>query len=176
MSFALEIDDSPPVSDAVFNSIINRLYQGKDVTETVIAHGVSLRAFFESIDENNEGRARTYDALLRCVSETMVWQIVRISDEFDDPARVRNRIEARKWTASKYKPSRFGAQLDVNVNHTVDIGEALLEARTRIATPITPLIHSHNTQVIDIVRELNDKVLDCESSGLNFPPDIDIFE
>ena len=46
-------------------------------------------------------------------------EIVAISDGDDEPAKVRNRVDARKWVASKLKPKRYGDKLDVK--HTGDL-------------------------------------------------------
>ncbi len=38
-------------------------------------------------------------------------EIVAIADGDDDPAKVRNRVDARKWIACKLKPKRYGDKL-----------------------------------------------------------------
>jgi hypothetical protein len=55
----------------------------------------------------------------------------RIADEEVDPNRARLKVDLRRWVASKFNASLYGDKLDVNVNQTVDIGAALLEARRR---------------------------------------------
>lgn len=77
-------------------------------------------------------------------------EIVHIADTEPDAQVARNRIDARKWVASKMLPQQYGDRLDLNVNQTIDIGAALAEARARALPPSYPT----NIQDAEIVETL----------------------
>jgi hypothetical protein len=52
-------------------------------------------------------------------ADTYADDIVGIADDFnDDPNSRRVRIDARKWTASKLRPKKYGEKLDIDQNVT----------------------------------------------------------
>jgi len=74
-------------------------------------------------------------------AELLVEQIIEIADDkYADPMSVRNRVDARKWYASKMVPHRYGERIDISVSATVDIRGALQAAKDRAAAvrDITP--------------------------------------
>ena len=58
-------------------------------------------------------------------------EIIGIADTDTDPQRARNRIDARKWHASKMNSRVYGERLDVNMQGTIDLAAIVLEARQR---------------------------------------------
>lgn len=82
-------------------------------------------------------------------ADSLAGQIIDIADTELDPQKARNRIEARKWLAAKFRPDRFGERLDLNVNGTISVAAALAEARSR-ARPISDLAEPVECQVIDL--------------------------
>ena len=53
-------------------------------------------------------------------ADYLVQQLITISDDKDaNPQAVRNRIDARKWVASKLHPSKYGDKLDISSTVTV---------------------------------------------------------
>lgn len=48
-------------------------------------------------------------------ADGLVDQLIEIVDDDPDPQRVRNRIIARQWAATRYKPTVYGNRLDVSV-------------------------------------------------------------
>ena len=57
-------------------------------------------------------------------AETFADQIVEIADTEEDPARARNRIDARKFVASKLLPRVYGDKQQVEINQTVSLAHA----------------------------------------------------
>lgn len=55
--------------------------------------------------------------------------IIRIADTEEDPAKARNRIDARKWAASKLKPKVYGERLQLDADVTFSIPDEQLESR-----------------------------------------------
>jgi hypothetical protein len=60
-------------------------------------------------------------------------QIPEIIDSEPDLVRMRERVAAIKWTASKLSPRTFGDKLDITVEQRVDLAGALAEAKERAA-------------------------------------------
>jgi hypothetical protein len=56
-------------------------------------------------------------------------EIIHISDTEPDPAKARNRIDARKWKASKLAPKVYGDKLTLDGELNVTIPDDQLDAR-----------------------------------------------
>lgn len=56
-------------------------------------------------------------------------EIIEIADTDADPQRARNRIDARKWRASKLAPKKYGDKTDINLTGSITIPEDQLDAR-----------------------------------------------
>ena len=98
-------------------------------------------------------------------------EIIDIADTEIDPQRARNRIDARRWYASKMKPDKFGDRIDLNINAVVDVSSALLEARQRAAQVI-------DAQYRDITQDSSTNATGLEPVAIprdapkKSPPDI----
>lgn len=73
-------------------------------------------------------------------ADLLASQIVEIADTEEDANRARVMIDARKWYASKLKPKVYGDRIDVAVSHTLDLSDALNEARNRLANAAPALL------------------------------------
>ena len=67
------------------------------------------------------------------------------TDEMD-VQRARLKSDNAKWLLSKRKPTIYGDKVDIHVSQTIDIGDALREARARAL----PLNDTPSQQVIDV--------------------------
>ena len=76
--------------------------------------------------------------------------LITLSDEEQDVQRARLKSDNYKWLLSKRKPQIYGDSLNVNVNHTVDVGAALQDARQRAG-----LINARPQEVIEISGVVN---------------------
>jgi hypothetical protein len=57
-------------------------------------------------------------------------EIIEIADTEQDAAKARNRIEARKWKASKLQPKKYGDKIDVSHSGSIQtMPEDQLDAR-----------------------------------------------
>lgn len=68
-------------------------------------------------------------------------------DPEEDPQRARNRIDIRKWTASKIGSKVFGERLDIEVTAGVNIRAAMIAAEQRV-TPVTPMLPPSYTDAV----------------------------
>lgn len=93
-----------------------------------VASGKSLKAFCEDADgdrlpgrptrqtifkwrANIKGFGEMFNEAMRDRAHLLVDEIVHIADTDDDPRRARNRIEARKWAASRFLPKVYGDRI-----------------------------------------------------------------
>ncbi len=58
--------------------------------------------------------------------------IVDIADTETDAAKARNRIDARKWHASKLKPKTYGDKLDVGGNLNLGLDDEQIKSRLAV--------------------------------------------
>lgn len=91
--------------------------------------------FYEFMRTNplyKEGYEHAQDARAELFSE----EIIDIADNDFDPQRARNRIDVRRWCATKLKPNKFGDRIVHEHEGYIDVRTLLSEARNRIAAPI----------------------------------------
>lgn len=93
--------------------------------------------------------------------EELADKLLTITDDEPDVLRARLKSENTRWVLSKRKPHVYGDRLDLNVTKTVDIGAALLEARSRVSIP-TLAIEAESTVITDTSTP---SATDCESVG-----------
>lgn len=122
------------------------------------------------------GRARSEG--LELIADTLLTMV----DDVPDVNKARLKSDNIKWLLSKRKAHTYGDRLDVNVNHTVDIGGALAEARSR-ALPQSDLSTHGVIDVVDIPQLNASCTTDSKSdsvteSGVSAPsdPSLDIFD
>lgn len=82
--------------------------------------------------------AKNYARARELQQEVFAAEVILIADTETDPQRARNRMDARKWYASKVAPKRWGDRIEVDAKvETTGTGEALtaflaaLEAKAR---------------------------------------------
>lgn len=114
--------------------------------------GIQPRDFFKAL-ANNTHLDEHFTRTQQWRSEWLVEEIMDIADNDFDYQRGRNRIEARKWYASKVKPSKYGDRLNLDVTQTLDIRGALQDARQRVLKPLTlnalPCKQARHVETID---------------------------
>ncbi len=113
------------MSREVALKIIDEVYEGKTVTHITERMGVSKIAFRKLLGEYPDLLC-AYERAQIAQSDDIVDEAREIADDPTiDPQVARNRIDIRKWTASKRNPSRYGERIDLNISQVVDIRGAL---------------------------------------------------
>lgn len=147
--------------------VINAMYQGIPLRKAIedLFDG-SVHKFYDIL-ESTPAIGEMYGRAQQSRSELMAEEIILISDTESCPQTARNRIDARKWYASKMKPNKYGDKIDITVNQTVDISGALAEARARSMSVLPPSYTALPTtkQVIDITKQSIDDAPDAVSGG-----------
>jgi hypothetical protein len=143
---------NPPINPLTIEFVENTLlpeYADKGLVKVLKKYHVDVSTFFKFLVKHPQ-LAECFDAMQLARSEVYADEIVTIADEDPNPLRARNRIEARKWAASKFKPAKFGDRIDVNITETIDIRGALADARARSLTVVnsTAIAAPNNTNQI----------------------------
>jgi hypothetical protein len=132
--------------------VIGQVYEGKSLSE--IVGKTNIQTFHKAL--------LTYPALdsiyVRAKfarAELIADQIIDIADTEEDAHRARNRIDARKWCASKLDPKTYGDRIDMNISGSVNIASALEDAKKRVMLPgcyQQDIIDAQATDIIDTPR------------------------
>ena len=105
-------------SDALRDIICDRLSNGESLRQICRDKDMpSVGAFLRWVSENKELEehyARARDAQ----ADFYVDEIISIVDECDDVQKARLQMDARKWTAGRMKPQKYGDS--VNLKHSGD--------------------------------------------------------
>lgn len=112
-------------SDELFIQLIDKVAAGQSVSKICTGDAMPTRkSFFEWLKGNPE-RVQLYAYALDMRADVLAEDIIIIADERPsadsetgkmDSAWVqwqKNRIDARKWTASKLKPKKYGERLGI---------------------------------------------------------------
>lgn len=119
-----------PIARELAEEMIRDLYEGIPLTKNCKLRKIGHSSFHAAIDQYPDLQA-SYIRARQVMADRNAEEIIDIADTDPDPQRARNRIEARKWSASKLHPAQYGERLDVNVTQIVDITSALASARSR---------------------------------------------
>lgn len=152
-----------PITPERVSAVIEEIYAGKRLRD-VLPSPKEMRHFYEFVAENGD-YAIAYQRAQQARAEILVDEIVDISDTEMDAQRARNRIDARKWYASKMQPHKYGDRLDVNVSGTVNIAAALSDAAKRAELPGRDLPIPVVSQVLDNKSETQHRTTEYESVG-----------
>ena len=105
------------------DEIIELITQGSSLRDIVELGYPSAPTLFRWMEANEDFR-KQYARAREEQAEFMVSEIISIADNEADPAKARNRIDARKWAAMKLLPKVYGDRQEVNVNQTVSLAHA----------------------------------------------------
>lgn len=96
-----------------------------------------------------------------------------IVETTDDQQKAKNLVDVIKWRASKLKASVYGDKLQVDHQVTVNIGEALANARARIARPSCDPVPAIDAEYVDVSNAYTHSATDSASQApSSVKPDI----
>ncbi len=97
-----------------FNTVCARIADGMSLRDACdnddVPHRETIRAW---LAEGEVALSVQYARARDEQADHYADEIIAIADGDDDPAKVRNRVEARKWIACKLKPRRYGDKLAI---------------------------------------------------------------
>lgn len=168
---ALEVTtdfDTPETALTPFESQALRVFDivsnGNTIPAAMRELGIdsSIMTFLRRVKQSPILR-RAFDDARMAQAASFAEQIIDIADNERDSARARNKLDARKWLASKLDPKTFGDKLDLSIDQTVSIRAALDAAETRIVRPMRDLAPESDSQVIDLTAITEPASSDNES-------------
>lgn len=116
-------------TDEIADAICGRLASGEPLTRVCRDEGMPSPATVYNWLAADATFLDKYARARESQADTLADEIVRIADEAPPPdgetgkidsawvAWQRNRVEARKWTASKLKPKKYGDRTESEVTH-----------------------------------------------------------
>lgn len=114
--------------------VIDLIREGWTLTKALKEKDLVLKTFHNAISSVRE-LFQDYVTARKAAADILVDELVEIADrEGLDPQRARNMLDTRKWIASKHNPQVYGERLEVNMNQSISISEALRDARARVPT------------------------------------------
>ena len=165
-------------TDAVHKTdmIITAVSNGHPLHRAAAAADLSLAVFHEVLSSVRELAVR-YARAREIMSDVEADEAKEIADNPDlDPQHAKNRIDIRKWRSSKHNSRVYGDRVDLNVQQSISISEALTDARLRLMRPVCDQLTTNDQSIIDcaVVNSIgpNDSISDSESGQVAGP---DIF-
>jgi hypothetical protein len=120
---------SRPYDEQIGDFICSALVEGHALHVICKLKGVpSLDTVYKWLN-NSPDFAEKYAQARAIQQDRSADEIIEIADTDADPQRARNRIDARKWRASKLAPKKYGDRTDVNLSGSISIPEEQLDAR-----------------------------------------------
>lgn len=109
----------------------------------------------------------------RLAQDLKVDSMEEIARTEPDNQRAKNILDTIKWTASKVDKEQYGDKLQVDHQVTVNIGEALANARARISRPRCDPAITVDAEYVDVSSTYDSRPTDSASQGLKpVVPDI----
>ena len=165
-------------TDAVHKTdmIITAVSNGHPLHRAATAADLSLAVFHEVLSSVRELAVR-YARAREIMADVEADEAKEIADNPDlDPQHARNRIDVRRWRASKHNSRVYGDRVDLNVTQNISAAEAMREARSRLMRPVCDQLTTNDQSVIDCAvvnsNGPTDSVSDSESGQVAGP---DIF-
>lgn len=151
------------ISAEIVSQMIDEIYSGVSVKSILDNRRVNASDFFKFLYDNPELNAEFLKAQ-QARGELMADEIVDIADNETDHTRARNRIDSRKWYASRIQPQKWGEKIDIAVHQQIDIRGALDEARSRVL-PVSYQKDVKTLQVIDVTQDVKRTESDYKSDS-----------
>lgn len=144
--------------------IIEDIFEGMLLKDSLKKRGVRQSSFYAFL-EKNVAMSDMYMRAKAAHAHLIVEEIVPIADNPEiDPARARNMIDARKWTASKIIPHKYGERIEMNITSTASIVDALAAARER-ARPMCDLASIEDAELIETKQLTHDELTGSKPVG-----------
>jgi len=102
-------------SQAIADDICQQLAEGKSLRATCAAEGMPAESTVRARARDHAAFGAQYARAREQGYEVMGDSIIEISDEGEDVARDRLRVDARKWLLSKMLPKVYGDKLETTV-------------------------------------------------------------
>lgn len=125
-------------SQALADRICEQLAAGKSLRKICRTTGMPTMPFVFKWLREDENFVAQYARAREAQAETLFDQIVDIADAADTSSmrgieHAKIRIDARKWSAGKMAPKKYGDKIGVEHTGSINLATALEAARKRVA-------------------------------------------
>lgn len=155
--------------DHVYRTL-HGIAEGNSLADMAKSLNIKVKTLYDAI-KRDPVTAAEYERVRELQADVEADEIKHIADTEEDPQTARNRIDVRKWRASKFQPRRYGDKLDLTVTQTVDLSSALAEARSRVR-PVCDQAQVIDVEVIESKSASKPRSGDSESAAQPAEPDI----
>lgn len=138
------------ITKDVVEKIISGMYERKNVHTQCQEMGFHEKEFYRALEEYPECR-QIYERAQQAKAESYAEEIIDISDQETDAAKARNRIDTRRWYATKMKPEKFGDRIDLNITKTVNLRGVIDGMKERKLVAMSDHKRIENAKPIDII-------------------------
>jgi hypothetical protein len=124
-------------------AVIERVASGELIQDALQIVGLSATMFYKT-----KARVRELQGLYAQAQEDrtdlVADEIVKIADDpLIDPMRAKNMVDTRKWRSSKQNSRVYGDRVELSIQQSISITDALSEARARVAcAAMQPIIEA----------------------------------
>ena len=112
----------------LFETMVNEPYPINVLLERL---GIKNYTFMRAINSDPE-LLNTYNTIQKYKAEIMAEKIY--TDVYNEPdsAKARAMLEVTKWYTAKINPQKYGDKLEVNVSGSIDLNQAIIDAKKRV--------------------------------------------
>jgi hypothetical protein len=141
---------------------IRMAIEGRTLQQIHEELGCTCEAFYR-LRQRDPAFAATFAAARGEGLELIADSLLTITETEPDVYRARVKSENIRWILSKRKPTTYGDKIDINVTQTVDIGAALIEAKSRAVRSIGDQSQIIDAEVAEMPKEIAQRATDSKS-------------
>jgi len=148
------IKKPPMVTESVADSICASVAAGGSVMAACKAIPVDYNTWAKALRADPDLAARFHQATLDR-ADVLADEIIRIADDPSHDANARRvMVDARKWVASKLRPSVYGEHMQVEHSGTIDTGGLSAHDLSRLAETLA--LERARREAIDVDEKIVD--------------------
>ena len=146
------------------NQVLDLLAEGKTLEQIKTLTGLDSKAQWRM--ERKKPAYAEAVARARAQGGVVLGEVVlTIHEKYDDVQQARLVSDNLKWFLGKRHAAMYGDKLQVDHQVTVNIGEALANARARIARPSCDPAITVDAEYVDVSRAYNPRATDSTSEA-----------
>lgn len=136
-----------PRKQQIVDRVIELVIDGATLRDACATAQITMQSFHRILCSERELSAH-YARAMELRADVWADETVQIADTDADPARARNRINARQWGAAKTHSRKYGERIDLNINQQISIDGALLEAKQRLR-PVRDQLDIEDADIVE---------------------------
>lgn len=163
---------SDPQVISLARQVIAQVCEGVKLKDALAELGLTRTLFYSALSSERE-LAVSYARAREISADFLVDEALDVVKNEPDVQRAREIANMHRWAAGKFNQKRYGERIDLNVSQTIDVSEALKEARARVVRPVIDQLPTPQQQVIDLQDVSPIEPRDEESRTVDAAPPAD---